>query len=148
MYDICSWKNSLWPSSDAKQLLIVQGVPDRGATTSSLTSLSISAACSTFPMCLFLLPVHHCLKFFCRVGTILFTALGISVAAIALHGCMRVPDDLFTDEAEVQPLHMHGTASHHFLSGHVKILSLLTSASGPPSFRMSTIHSMQTCMIR
>ena len=37
----------------------------------------------------------------CRVGTILFTALGISVAAIALHGCMRVPDDLFTDEAEV-----------------------------------------------
>ena len=36
-----------------------------------------------------------------RVGTILFTALGISVAAIALHACMRVPDDLFTDEAEV-----------------------------------------------
>ncbi|KAK9837985.1 hypothetical protein WJX74_009054 [Apatococcus lobatus] len=40
--------------------------------------------------------------FLTGVGTILFTALGISVAAIALHACMRVPDDLFTDEAESQ----------------------------------------------
>ena len=37
----------------------------------------------------------------CSVGTILFTALGISVAVIGLHGATRVPDDLFTDEAEV-----------------------------------------------
>lgn len=37
----------------------------------------------------------------CSVGTVLFTALGISVAAIALHGSFRVPDDLFTDEIEV-----------------------------------------------
>ena len=37
------------------------------------------------------------------MGTILFLALGISVAGIALHGSMRVPDDLFTDEAEVSP---------------------------------------------
>lgn len=41
---------------------------------------------------------------FCSVGTVLFTALGISVAAIALHGSFRVPDDLFTDEIEVGPL--------------------------------------------
>ena len=37
----------------------------------------------------------------CSVGTKLFTALGISCAAIALHGAFRQPDDLFTDEAEV-----------------------------------------------
>lgn len=41
----------------------------------------------------------------CSVGTVLFTALGISVAAIALHGGLRVPDDLFTDEVEVSPQH-------------------------------------------
>ena len=35
------------------------------------------------------------------VGTVLFTALGISFAAIALHGAFRQPDDLFTDEPEV-----------------------------------------------
>lgn len=39
----------------------------------------------------------------CSVGTVLFTALGISVAAISLHGALRVPDDLFTDEIEVCP---------------------------------------------
>jgi len=39
----------------------------------------------------------------CSVGTVLFTALGISVAAISLHGALRVPDDLFTDEIEVGP---------------------------------------------
>lgn len=39
----------------------------------------------------------------CSVGTVLFLALGISVAGIALHGSCRVPDDLFTDEAEVPP---------------------------------------------
>ncbi|CAL8463503.1 g3037 [Coccomyxa elongata] len=38
--------------------------------------------------------------FLTSVGTVLFTALGISVAAIALHGSFRVPDDLFTDEIE------------------------------------------------
>lgn len=45
----------------------------------------------------------------CSVGTVLFTALGISVAAIALHGSFRVPDDLFTDEIEVThlPAFMH-----------------------------------------
>lgn len=37
----------------------------------------------------------------CSVGTILFTAIGISVAVIAVHGSLRVPDDLFTDEIEV-----------------------------------------------
>lgn len=37
----------------------------------------------------------------CSVGTVLFTALGISCAAIGLHGAFRQPDDLFTDEAEV-----------------------------------------------
>ena len=37
----------------------------------------------------------------CSVGIKLFTALGISCAAIALHGAFRQPDDLFTDEAEV-----------------------------------------------
>lgn len=40
--------------------------------------------------------------FLTSVGTILFLALGISVAGIALHGSCRVPDDLFTDEAESQ----------------------------------------------
>ena len=37
----------------------------------------------------------------CSVGTILFTALGISVAVISVHGACRIPDDLFTDEVEV-----------------------------------------------
>lgn len=36
------------------------------------------------------------------VGTVLFTALGISFAAIAIHGAFRQPDDLFTDEPEVR----------------------------------------------
>lgn len=40
-------------------------------------------------------------KLCCSVGTVLFTALGISCAAIGLHGALRQPDDLFTDEAEV-----------------------------------------------
>ncbi len=35
------------------------------------------------------------------MGTVLFTALGISCAAIGIHGAFRQPDDLFTDEAEV-----------------------------------------------
>lgn len=38
----------------------------------------------------------------CSVGTILFTAIGISLTAIGLHGACRQPDDLFTDEAEQQ----------------------------------------------
>ena len=37
------------------------------------------------------------------VGVILATALGISVAAVALHGSLRTPDDLFTDEIEARP---------------------------------------------
>lgn len=40
--------------------------------------------------------------FVTSVGTILFTALGISVAVISLHGACRIPDDLFTDEVEQQ----------------------------------------------
>lgn len=40
--------------------------------------------------------------FVTSVGTILFTALGISVAVIGVHGACRVPDDLFTDEVEQQ----------------------------------------------
>lgn len=42
------------------------------------------------------------------VGTVLFTALGISFVAIALHGALRQPDDLFTDEPEV---HLHPLAA-------------------------------------
>lgn len=38
--------------------------------------------------------------FLTSVGTVLFTALGISVAAIAAHGATRVPDELFTDEVD------------------------------------------------
>ncbi|DBA83988.1 TPA: hypothetical protein ACH3X1_006477 [Trebouxia sp. C0004] len=37
-----------------------------------------------------------------NVGTVLFIALGISCAAIGIHGAFRQPDDLFTDEAESQ----------------------------------------------
>ena len=36
------------------------------------------------------------------VAAVLFTAIGISFVAIALHGSLRVPDDLFTDEIEVR----------------------------------------------
>jgi len=40
------------------------------------------------------------LFFLTNVGTVLFSALSISSAAIALHGAARAPDDLFTmDEA-------------------------------------------------
>eukprot|EP00884_Botryococcus_braunii_P006284 jgi/Botrbrau1/15657/Bobra.4_1s0041.1 len=42
--------------------------------------------------------------FLTSVGTILFTALGISVAAICAHGAFHVPDDLFTEEAEGQSI--------------------------------------------
>ena len=38
----------------------------------------------------------------CSVGTILFTAIGISLSAISIHGAFRQPDDLFSDEAEQQ----------------------------------------------
>jgi len=38
--------------------------------------------------------------FLTSVGTILFTAIGISLAVIATHGAMRVPDDLFLDDGE------------------------------------------------
>jgi len=31
------------------------------------------------------------------VGTLLFTAIGISALLIGLHGALRVPDDLFLD---------------------------------------------------
>ena len=36
------------------------------------------------------------------MGTILFTAIGISLVAIAAHGAFRVPDDLFLDDSEVR----------------------------------------------
>ena len=42
------------------------------------------------------------LRCFCSVAAVLFTAIGISFVAIALHGSLRVPDDLFTDEVEVR----------------------------------------------
>lgn len=56
----------------------------------------------------------------CSVGTILFLALGISVAGIALHGSCRVPDDLFTDEAEVgiAPAYVGNWYAHVRCSGH------------------------------
>lgn len=38
----------------------------------------------------------------CSVGTVLFTALGISVAAICAHGAFHVPDEVFTDDPEVR----------------------------------------------
>ena len=38
----------------------------------------------------------------CSVAAVLFTAIGISFVAIAVHGSLRVPDDLFTDEIEVE----------------------------------------------
>mmetsp|Transcript_46396 Transcript_46396/g.148721 ORF Transcript_46396/g.148721 Transcript_46396/m.148721 type:complete len:109 (-) Transcript_46396:84-410(-) len=37
--------------------------------------------------------------FLTSVGTILFTALGIGLTGIAVHGAFRVPDDLFQDDA-------------------------------------------------
>lgn len=40
--------------------------------------------------------------FLTSVGTLLFTAIGISVALISLHGAFRVPDDLFLDESEME----------------------------------------------
>eukprot|EP00891_Asterochloris_glomerata_P005332 jgi/Astpho2/5332/e_gw1.00075.120.1_t len=40
--------------------------------------------------------------FLTSVGTILFTAIGISLSAISIHGAFRQPDDLFSDEAEQQ----------------------------------------------
>ncbi len=52
------------------------------------------------------------------VGTILFTAIGISLVAIAAHGAFRVPDDLFLDDGEVFTL-VHAAApagSMHNLS--------------------------------
>lgn len=38
--------------------------------------------------------------FLTSVGTVLFTAIGFSLVAIATHGAFRVPDDLFLDEGE------------------------------------------------
>jgi len=40
--------------------------------------------------------------FLTSVGTLLFTAIGISAALIGLHGALRVPDDLFLDESEME----------------------------------------------
>ena len=45
--------------------------------------------------------VHEMQPQSCSVAAVLFTAIGISFVAIALHGSLRVPDDLFTDEVEV-----------------------------------------------
>lgn len=36
--------------------------------------------------------------FLSSIGAVLFYALALGVAAVALHGAMRVPDDLFLDE--------------------------------------------------
>lgn len=47
------------------------------------------------------LTMHEMQSCFCSVAAVLFTAIGISFVAIALHGSLRVPDDLFTDEVEV-----------------------------------------------
>ena len=38
----------------------------------------------------------------CSVGTVFFSALAFSCAAIALHGAFREPDNLFVDDAEVR----------------------------------------------
>ena len=58
----------------------------------------------------------------CSVAAVLFTAIGISFVAIALHGSLRVPDDLFTDEVEVRscalsylPMHLNSRDVCHLL---------------------------------
>lgn len=58
--------------------------------------------------------------FLTSVGTVLFTALGISCAAIGLHGAFRQPDDLFTDEAENQQGGIFGLfgGAGHSNTGH------------------------------
>ena len=66
-------------------------------------------------------PVIQNLMCNCSVGTVLFTALGISCAAIGLHGAFRQPDDLFTDEAEVS----------YFYITHVHALRRCGNACGP-----------------
>lgn len=43
----------------------------------------------------------------CSVANVLFSALTLSVAIIALHGAMRVPDDLFLDETDVSGAGAH-----------------------------------------
>lgn len=35
-----------------------------------------------------------------NVGTVLFSAIGLALTGIAIHGSLRVPDDLFLDENE------------------------------------------------
>ena len=40
--------------------------------------------------------------FLTSAGAVLFSALGLSAAAVAAHGALRAPDDLFTDEVEVR----------------------------------------------
>jgi hypothetical protein len=39
--------------------------------------------------------------FLTTAGAVLLSALGLSAAAVAAHGALRAPDDLFTDEVEV-----------------------------------------------
>lgn len=41
--------------------------------------------------------------FLTSAGTVLFSALGLSAAAVAAHGALRAPDDLFTDEPVEAP---------------------------------------------
>mmetsp|Transcript_23833 Transcript_23833/g.28780 ORF Transcript_23833/g.28780 Transcript_23833/m.28780 type:complete len:183 (+) Transcript_23833:198-746(+) len=38
--------------------------------------------------------------FLTSVGNVMFGALGVGLAGVAIHGSFRVPDDLFLDEAE------------------------------------------------
>ena len=40
--------------------------------------------------------------FLTSAGAVLFSALGLSAAAVAAHGAFRAPDDLFTDDAAVE----------------------------------------------
>ena len=37
--------------------------------------------------------------FLSSVGSVLFSALSIGLAGVAVHGALRVPDDLFIDDA-------------------------------------------------
>ena len=55
----------------------------------------------------------------CSVGTLLFTAIGISALLIGLHGALRVPDDLFLD-SEVSPT----TESPHASQPHPRPVTL------------------------
>lgn len=63
------------------------------------------------------------------MGTILFTAIGISLVVIAAHGAFRVPDDLFLDDSEVSvkearlhlPAHCATDTAHHHAVARLRV---------------------------